>query len=123
MLPAESIARAWAAASVSLAGPPSPPDPAFPLPAKVVTIPEELTLRTRWFFESARYRSPPPSAATSVMSWKVASVAAVAAYHSHNPRRSLGNEGEIGISVSRDRLLFSMGERTGNIWMVELKQR
>jgi hypothetical protein len=27
------------------------------------------------------------------------------------------------ISVARDKIVFSMGERTGNIWMAEWKER
>ena len=44
-------------------------------------------------------------------------------YHSHSARRSLINMdvGILGISVAGGRLAFSMGERTGNIWMAEFR--
>jgi Tol biopolymer transport system component len=43
-----------------------------------------------------------------------------AVYHFHSARRSLtnvGNVGLVGLGVSRDRLVFNLGELTGNIWM------
>ena len=42
-------------------------------------------------------------------------------YHIHNARRSLSNsaEGRWGMSLTRDKLVFSMAEITGNIWMAE----
>jgi hypothetical protein len=45
-----------------------------------------------------------------------------AIYHSHNARLSLANQSDLNIFVGRDKLLFSMGERTGNIWMAEWKE-
>jgi Tol biopolymer transport system component len=44
-------------------------------------------------------------------------------YHSHSARRSLMNPwlGLLEISVSPDKLLFNLGETTGNIWMAEWK--
>jgi hypothetical protein len=43
-------------------------------------------------------------------------------YHSHGARRSLMNAGIpfMEISLSRDRMVFNLEERTGNIWMGEL---
>jgi eukaryotic-like serine/threonine-protein kinase len=49
----------------------------------------------------------------------------LALYHFHSARHSLSNQG-IGlleISVARDKLVFSLHELTGNIWMTELKNR
>ena len=43
--------------------------------------------------------------------------------HFHTSRRSLATVGDplyIGLSVAVDKLVFSMTERTGNIWMTEL---
>ena len=47
---------------------------------------------------------------------------ATAAFHSHGARLSLGNisMGDLEISVARDKLVFNMGERTGNIWMATI---
>jgi Tol biopolymer transport system component len=44
-------------------------------------------------------------------------------YHSHHARRSLLNVGlaALKISVARDRIVFTMGERSGNIWMAKLE--
>ena len=46
-------------------------------------------------------------------------------YHSHNARRSLLNAAVIPLElhVAPGRLLFHLGENTGNIWMVEWKTR
>lgn len=44
-----------------------------------------------------------------------------AIFHSHNARISLANQTEEGFSIRRNRLVFNMGERTGNIWMAEFK--
>jgi len=49
----------WAA----VAGPPSPPKPATPVPATVVTVPPGLTRLMRWLSASARKRLPLPSKA------------------------------------------------------------
>ncbi|MDA2937054.1 hypothetical protein MYX75_02170, partial [Acidobacteria bacterium AH-259-A15] len=46
---------------------------------------------------------------------------ALEVYHSHDVRRSLGNflsYYKIGLAVARDKVVFSMGELTGNIWMM-----
>jgi hypothetical protein len=50
--------------------------------------------------------------------------AAFPVYHSHRARlslMSLPNTNWAGLSVARDKLVFSMGERTGNIWMTKLE--
>jgi hypothetical protein len=46
---------------------------------------------------------------------------AVDVYHSHSAQRSLMNAGVrfVEISLGRDRLVFNLGEITGNIWMAE----
>lgn len=43
-------------------------------------------------------------------------------YHSHSARRSLINMGFqfLEISLSSDRMLFNLGETTGNVWMAKL---
>ncbi len=43
-------------------------------------------------------------------------------YHSHGERRSLANYGlsQMFVPVARDKLVFPLGERRGNIWMAEL---
>jgi Tol biopolymer transport system component len=49
---------------------------------------------------------------------------ATAIYHLHGARRSITNIG-VGfreISVVRDRIVFPMSERTGNVWMAEWTQ-
>ena len=45
----------------------------------------------------------------------------LAVFHSHNARFSLSDAAVL--AVGRDRMLFDMGERTGNIWMAEWKER
>jgi hypothetical protein len=41
-------------------------------------------------------------------------------YHFHSARRSLANVGFYpGLSVAADKLVFTQGELTGNIWMAE----
>jgi len=47
---------------------------------------------------------------------------AIAVFHAHESRRSLSNvgPGDLSISVARDKLVFNMGERTGNVWMTRL---
>jgi Tol biopolymer transport system component len=44
-------------------------------------------------------------------------------HHFASSRRSLNNlnNSDISLTVARDKLVFSMGERTGNIWMVKLE--
>jgi serine/threonine protein kinase/Tol biopolymer transport system component len=44
-------------------------------------------------------------------------------FHSHGARLSLGNATEGWLSVAGNRMVFSMGERTGNIWMAEWKEQ
>jgi WD40 repeat protein len=47
-----------------------------------------------------------------------------AVFHSHNSRLSLSNQTfGIHLATGRDKMLFYMGERTGNIWMAEWRQR
>jgi hypothetical protein len=45
-----------------------------------------------------------------------------AVYHSHSAQRSLMNPGlyPLQMSVTRDRLIFNLGERIANIWMATL---
>ncbi len=45
-----------------------------------------------------------------------------AVFHSHNARLSLENQTEVTLSIGGNKLVFSLGERTGNIWMAEWKQ-
>jgi len=51
--------------------------------------------------------------------------AAFDVYHSHSTRTSLTNAGIhfLDISVIRDRMVFNLEERTGNIWMADLSGR
>jgi hypothetical protein len=45
------------------------------------------------------------------------------AYHLHQARRSLMSADEvrkIGLSVAGDRIIFSMAEATGNIWLTQI---
>jgi eukaryotic-like serine/threonine-protein kinase len=48
----------------------------------------------------------------------------VEVYHSHGARRSLLNAGIVymEISLAPDKLLFNLGETTGNIWLAEWKR-
>ncbi len=46
-----------------------------------------------------------------------------AVFHAHDARISLANQGEVYLSVSHDRMVFNMTDRTGNIWMAEWKQQ
>jgi eukaryotic-like serine/threonine-protein kinase len=46
-----------------------------------------------------------------------------AVLHSHNSRLSLSNASDVKLAIGRDKILFNMGERTGNIWMAEWKGR
>ena len=46
-----------------------------------------------------------------------------AVFHSHNARLSLSNQTEMSLGMGRDQIVFNMGERTGNIWMAEWKER
>ena len=45
--------------------------------------------------------------------------------HSHGSRRSLMrlDVGQQTASLAHDKMVFSMGERTGNIWMAEWKEQ
>ena len=45
-----------------------------------------------------------------------------AVFHIHSARRSLANQSDMQFVVTRDQLVFSMGERTGNIWMAEFQR-
>jgi len=45
-----------------------------------------------------------------------------AVFHAHNARISLADTGEPYLSISRDKMLFTMAEHTGNIWMAEWKE-
>jgi Tol biopolymer transport system component/DNA-binding winged helix-turn-helix (wHTH) protein len=42
-----------------------------------------------------------------------------AVFHSHNSRLSLANQTEITLSIGGSKLVFSMGERTSNIWLAD----
>lgn len=46
-------------------------------------------------------------------------------FHAHEARRSLANIGigDLSISVARDKIVFNMSERTGNLWMANLDGR
>jgi len=46
-------------------------------------------------------------------------------FHAHEARRSLMNLGwgDLQISVARDKIVFNMSERTGNIWLAKLEGR
>ncbi len=61
--------------SALVAGPPSPEDPAVPLPATVVMMPLLSILRIRLFRESAIYTLPAPSRATPIGRFRLAEVA------------------------------------------------
>ena len=49
--------------------------------------------------------------------------AAFPIFHAHEARRSLMNIGwgELQISVARDKIVFNLSERTGNIWTMKLE--
>jgi serine/threonine protein kinase len=49
---------------------------------------------------------------------------AIPILHAHEARRSLMNVGwgELRMSVARDKIVFNMSERTGNIWMLKIDQ-
>jgi Tol biopolymer transport system component len=47
-------------------------------------------------------------------------------YHFHSARRSLANvahPGRVGLSVAADKVVFALGELTGNVWMAQPEQR
>jgi Tol biopolymer transport system component len=46
-----------------------------------------------------------------------------AVFHSHSARLSFSNQIERTVGVGTNKLVFSMGERTGNIWMAEWKEQ
>ena len=46
-----------------------------------------------------------------------------AVFHSHDVRISLANQDGTTLAIGRDKMLFNMGERTGNIWMAEWIER
>jgi eukaryotic-like serine/threonine-protein kinase len=50
---------------------------------------------------------------------------AVPIFHAHDARRSLLNVqvGSLELSVARDKIVFNMSERTGNVWMMSLGDR
>ncbi len=48
-----------------------------------------------------------------------------ALYHFHSARRSLTNVGDpnhVSLSIARDKIVFTLGELTGNIWMAEPRE-
>ncbi|HYM11181.1 MAG TPA: hypothetical protein VEU62_10630, partial [Bryobacterales bacterium] len=50
---------------------------------------------------------------------------AIPVFHAHEARRSLANVGfgDLSVSVARDKIVFNMSERTGNLWMANLDGR
>lgn len=44
-----------------------------------------------------------------------------AVFHSHDARLSLANQNEFRLAIGGNTLVFSMGERTGNVWMAEFR--
>jgi len=48
-----------------------------------------------------------------------------AIHHSHSARISIKNTGSehLGLAVGRDKLVFSLGEVRGNVWMTSLRQQ
>ena len=46
-----------------------------------------------------------------------------AVFHSHDVRISLSNQATEGLAIGNNQMLFNLGERTGNIWMAEWKER
>jgi Tol biopolymer transport system component/DNA-binding winged helix-turn-helix (wHTH) protein len=51
--------------------------------------------------------------------------AAIPIYHAHEARRSLLSVqvGALDMSVARDKIVFNMNERAGNVWMTDLSDR
>lgn len=47
---------------------------------------------------------------------------AIPVFHAHEARRSLLNVGvgDLQLSVARDKLVFNMSERSGNIWLAQI---
>ena len=47
---------------------------------------------------------------------------ALTVYHFHEARRSMTNTdlGSLEMSVARDKIVFNLGELTGNLWMTRL---
>jgi serine/threonine protein kinase len=48
---------------------------------------------------------------------------AVPIFHAHEARRSMATVGigDLGLSVARDKIVFNLSERNGNLWMVNLR--
>jgi hypothetical protein len=46
-----------------------------------------------------------------------------AVFHSHSARLAFSNQIETTLAVGNNKLVFGMGERTGNIWMAEWKEQ
>jgi len=44
-----------------------------------------------------------------------------AVFHGHNAPISLANQGEVYLSVDRDKMVLTMAERIGNIWVAEFQ--
>ena len=42
-------------------------------------------------------------------------------FHGHNAPISLANQGEVYLSVDRDKMVLTMAERIGNIWVAEFQ--
>jgi eukaryotic-like serine/threonine-protein kinase len=51
--------------------------------------------------------------------------AAIAVFHAHQSQRSLFNvgPGDLSISVARDKIVFNMSERAGNLWLMNVAGR
>ncbi len=51
--------------------------------------------------------------------------AAIAVFHAHESKRFLSDigPGDLSISVARDKIVFNMSERTGNLWVANLDGR
>jgi Tol biopolymer transport system component len=47
---------------------------------------------------------------------------AISVFHAHDRRRSLANvgPGDLSISVAQNKIVFNMGERTGDLWMADV---
>jgi eukaryotic-like serine/threonine-protein kinase len=50
--------------------------------------------------------------------------AAIPIFHAHEARRSIMNVGwgNLRMSVARDKIVFNMSERTGNVWILKMEQ-
>ena len=51
--------------------------------------------------------------------------AAIAIFHAHESQRSFSHvgPGDLSLSVARDKIVFNMSERVGNVWMTSLGRR